>query len=295
MPTITIDPGATAARYAKLTEYVGTSVLSSDGEFLCKHADDCRGSIRGSWRLYEGQCSYLGQHYDAADGGRPMRILVVPMQAGRPFRHLDLEGRRARVRGARDKPYRGPGSRNPHMRGATKALKILRGIDPDSAEDGEWLLTNEGRIHLFDAFAMANATLCSRIQKDSAKGQGSKTMLDRCTTHLRQTVQILDPTIIHSQGRYEGGRSTHSSVEAICDEIGWISDLFARVRIGDTRAVRVSLRHPSMQWGGDYLKSVVLPELERARGVALGLPNQLRCLPTPSASRAASVAGAAEC
>jgi hypothetical protein len=117
---------------------------------------------------------------------------------------------------------------------------------------------------------MANATLCSRIKEDSAKGQGSKMMLDRCKMHLRQTIQILDPTIIDSQGRREGGRSTHSSVEAIFDEIDRISDHVARLRIRATRAVWVSLRHPSMQWGGDYLESVVVPELERARGVALG-------------------------
>lgn len=267
MPAITVDPETTAARYAALAEYVGARVLGPGGDFRCEHARDCRSSIRESWRLYEGQCSYLGPHYDAADGdGRSMRILVVSMQTGRPDRHVDLEGRRLQVWGSRDRPNRGPGSRNPHMRGVATALKVLWGIRPDSGDDGEWLPTNEGRVHLFDALAMANATLCSRIKEGSAKGQGSKTMLDRCATHLRETVRILDPTIIHSQGRREGGPSTHSAVLAICDEIDWISEYVARVRIGATRAVWVSLRHPSMQWGGDYLESVVVPALERARG-----------------------------
>jgi hypothetical protein len=269
MKRIAVDSKKSADRYARLSAYVTRNLLKADGTFCCANAEACRGSILSNWKLFEGQCSYLGEHYEASDNGRPMRILVVPMQTGRPNIGVDLDKRRAQVWGSRDKPYSGTGSRNPHMRGVTKALKVLWGIDPGGGSEGEWLSTNRKRIHLFDTFAMANATLCSRIKVDSAKGQGSKVMLDRCSAHLRETIQILEPTIIHSQGRRNGGLSTHTSVEAICDRIDWVDEYVARVMIGEVKAVWVSLRHPSLQWGRKHLDTVVIPALKRARSIAI--------------------------
>jgi hypothetical protein len=268
MRTIEIQSEKTASRYDELASYCESNLLSSDRTFCCASADACRQSIRGDWKLHEGQCSYLGEHYEALDDGHPMRILVVAMQTGRPNVGVDLQKRRLQVHRSRDKPYSGSDSRNAHMKGVTTALKVLWGIDPTSGSEGELLATNRGQVHLFDTFAMANATLCSRVKVGSAKGQGTKVMLDRCSKHLRETIRILEPTIIHSQGRQKAGRCTHTSVEAACDEIDWIDDYVARVRIGDVRAVWVSLRHPSMQWGKQHLKDVVIPALERARSLS---------------------------
>jgi hypothetical protein len=269
MRTIAIDSEMSAARYSEFTSYVERKLLRPDRIFCCANAEACRRSIGGRWRLIEGQSSYVGEHYDAADDGRPWRVLVVPMQTGTENRLVDLEERRKQVRGSRDKPFEGSGSRNPHMRGVTKALKVLWGIDPDSGRDKEYLQTNLGRVHLFDTFAMANATLCSRIRLGSKKGQGSKVMLHQCSTHLRETIRILEPTIIHSQGRRKAGSSSHTSVEMVCDGIDWLDEYVAQVRIGEVRAVWVSLKHPSLQWGRNHLRTVVIPALKRARAAAI--------------------------
>jgi hypothetical protein len=269
MRSIHTDQKETERRFDNLAAYCESSLLSSDGTFCCPNAERCRQSVRGDWELYEGQCSYLGEHYDAFDGDDPLRILVVSMQTGRADVGVDLHQRRSQVWDSRDSNYSGPNSRNPHMKGVTKALKVLWGIDPDSDSEGELLTTNHGKVHLFDTFAMANATLCSRIKTDSAKGQGTKVMLDLCSTHLRETIRILEPTIIHSQGRRKTGQCTHTAVEAACDEIDWTNEFVAQVRVGDVRAVWVSLSHPTMQWSHEHLRTTVIPSLQRARALAL--------------------------
>lgn len=269
MRTISIDSEKSAGRYSELASYVAENLLRPDGTFCCAHAKTCRSSIRGDFRLYEGQCSYLGKHYEACDDGRPLRILIVPMQTGTQHVGVNLDQRRTQIWCSRDKPFSGRGSRNPHMKGVTTALKVLWGIDPTSGSEGEWLVTDRGRIHLFDTFAMANATLCSRIHSGSRKGQGSKVMLDRCSSHLRETIEILEPTVIHSQGRREAGKSSHTSVEAVCDQIDRVDEYVARVKVGKVQTVWVSLRHPSLQWGRKHLDGVVIPALERARAISL--------------------------
>jgi hypothetical protein len=94
-------------------------------------------------------------------------------------------------------------------------------------------------------------------------------MLDLCSTHLRETIRILEPTIIHSQGRRKTGQCTHTAVEAACDEIDWTNEFVAQVRVGDVRAVWVSLSHPTMQWSHEHLRTTVIPSLQRARALAL--------------------------
>lgn len=269
MNAITIDRETSADRYNELSSYVTRNLLKTDATFCCANADACRRSVRGKYSIYQGQCSYLGEYYDASDCGKAWRILVVSMQTGTEHEGVDLAERRTQVWGSRDEPYSGPGSRNSHMKGVTVALKVLWGVDPDSGSEGEWLQTDRGRVHLFDTFAMANATLCSRIHSGSKKGQGTSVMLERCSPHLRETIRILEPTIIHSQGRRQAEKCAHTSVEAVCDEIDWVDEYVARVRIGEVQAVWVSLKHPTMNWSREHLATVVVPALEQARALAI--------------------------
>jgi len=140
MRTISIDSERSAARYGELTSYVTSNLLKPDGAFCCASADACRRSACGKLSLYEGQCSYLGEHYDANDDGQALRILVVPMQTGSDRVGVNLDQRRTQIWNSRDKSFSGPGSRNAHMKGVTKALKVLWGVDPATGREGEWVL-----------------------------------------------------------------------------------------------------------------------------------------------------------
>ncbi len=98
------------------------------------------------------------------------------------------------------------------MDGTALALKVLLGLPVDGEEtiafDGE-------RSHVFDCFAMANATLCSRVGTD-ASGQGSSTMFEQCLHHLRRTIGVLMPNVVVAQGWDETGWSpSRSAAEAL--------------------------------------------------------------------------------
>jgi len=64
MRMIEIEPDKTASRYDELASYCESNLLRSDKSLCCANADSCRQSVRGDWRLYEGQCSYLGEICD---------------------------------------------------------------------------------------------------------------------------------------------------------------------------------------------------------------------------------------
>ncbi len=161
------------------------------------------------------------------------------------------------------------------MRGVTYALQIMFGREP--RPDHERLDDN---THVLDAYAMANSTLCSNLPTAGAsrRGEPTSTMLHRCSEHLRRTVEILRPTIVHTQGRKKTGQSTHSAFESIVDKYDRVSEWNARVTIGDVDAVWCSLPHPSAgppqawQWSTTaFFKDVAAPSLNEARRLALDL------------------------
>ncbi|MFC5142941.1 hypothetical protein ACFPK1_32290 [Actinomycetospora rhizophila] len=145
-----------------------------------------------------GQLSHVGSHYEA-DDQQGLRILVVGKQTGRGHEHVTMDSRSAQVASAKPETAR-PFPRTPHMEGTAAAIKVLLGSDPD-ADD---IL---GGVHVFDRSALVNATLCSHIPGASAKGQGTPTMYQRCATHLRRTIDILEPTVVIAQGWSSGGWS----------------------------------------------------------------------------------------
>ena len=96
-------------------------------------------------------------------------------------------------------------------------------------------------------------------------------MIRNCSAHLRTTIETLNPTIIHSQGRSKGW-STHRAVEILADNIEPIDEHISRLRIGTTDAVWCSLKHPARNWGQlkrAYLREVAAPALSKTRNLAL--------------------------
>ena len=100
--------------------------------------------------------------------------------------------------------------RNAHMKGVTLALRLALGLPykdrngkPLVDHDSEWVTFTDGKgAHLFECFAMTNLLLCSAVLKDgSQKSLATHRSCARTVPHhLVETIGILKPTLVISQG-----------------------------------------------------------------------------------------------
>lgn len=271
------DPGRTAARRRELGTYYDRAVLSADG-FVCTSLGRCRGSVshKPDVGFYEGQLPYLGDHYDTAvDDGALMRVLVVPMEVagGEDWVHTGMEHFGDVIRWRASQRF---SERNNHMRGVTFALRLAFGLGVGDDRAGEYLDTPNGSVHVFEAYAMVNAVLCSAL---ALKANGEPTSSSRqnavmrrsCSRHLKAAVRILAPTLVISQGSAVGShladlftvRQRRSPTVASC---AWAGHTF----------MWVDLTHPtawaprSWSWlSHPYLHEVVEPSITLARSLVL--------------------------
>jgi hypothetical protein len=211
-----VDRVASAQLRTDLSGYLSGAV--DDGQqLLCASQTACRASVGPGRTMVEGQATHVGSCYSLADDGRPLRILVVPKQVGgslehdkgRGEEHVTVEQRGAQVDTA--KSGRRPHPRTNHMIGTGLALKVLLGLPVDGPET---LSLGGHPTHVFDCFAMANSTLCSRVGGDAA-GQGSTRMFENCLAHLRRSIEILKPNVIVAQGWGKTGWSPSRAVAAV--------------------------------------------------------------------------------
>jgi hypothetical protein len=130
------------------------------------------------------------------------------------------------------------------MDGTALALKSLLHLPIHGSDttvlDGE-------QVHVFDCFAMANATLCSRVGND-ASGQGTSTMFTNCQVHLRETIHLLRPTVIVAQGWDKGGWSpSRASATALGIPMP-AKNSCTVVDIQYGRAALATVVHPARNW-----------------------------------------------
>lgn len=268
---VSTDP-ATSQRFRReLDLALRGRVLDGGGLFCCPSGTACRESV-GSDGFAGGQLSYVGDHYDAATSDGPFRILVVSMQVGDDEAPVTMARRREQIRTRIPEQF---GQRNQHMAGVTTDLRVLFGGRPGDDRAGEYLRTPLGDVHVLDAYAMANSVLCSRRPGSGREGAPTATMIRNCSDNLRSTIDTLQPTIIHSQGRSQSGWSTHQAIETLADKIEPIDEYNSRIRFGNSEAVWCSLKHPARNWGQlgrAYFREVAWPALLGARAAALDLP-----------------------
>ena len=195
------DPEKTKERIRQLEEYIRKNLLSDEGAFICDHFMQCRES-RAGLPFHQGQLSHVGRHYDLEIDGRPTRIVLVGQEYGQTQECVSLSKRSERISLSAEKGFRG---RNPHMRGTSSTLRLLLGREPGDDEEGEGLLDG----HIFDGFALVNYLLCTALKKPRSKeqdsrgaGQGnsSQIMRQNCGRHFRNTLEILEPTVVVAQG-----------------------------------------------------------------------------------------------
>lgn len=254
---------------AALSAY-SEDIVGADGRFICTSGDRCRRSVPVGNGFAAGQLSHVGAGYAAKLDDSAVRVLVVSMQVGDAEAPVSMQQRSVQIE---DRIRERFGQRNAHMRGVTLALQVLFGLPPGGDEE-----TLEDGTHILDAYAMANSVLCSNLPTSgrSRRGGPTRTMLDNCRVYLRNSITILEPSVIVSQGRTRQGVSTHSSMIDTIDTCEWVSDHVAVVSVGPTRSVWCSLGHPSAggvsawSWPSNrYFNEVAMPALSRARDLVM--------------------------
>jgi EcsC protein family len=270
------DSDASVRRRTELTAYMDRHVLGPGG-FCCSSADDCRTSAMTRAEPIDfaaGQLSHLGQYYDVYEDDVPLRVLVIGMETGRADVGITLPMRRRQV--LDNSAALPPRSRNPHMVGVTHALRTLFGRPVGDDDGGEHLdlgLEN-GSVHLFDAFAMANVRLCTSVRAGTTQSRPTAVMTKNCVPHLLETVRILQPTICVVQST-----AIPAALARYVTDRRQISSHLSEVTIGGVRTLMAEFSHPTayaeLNWGRwtnmPYLQDTVVPTLKEAR-VQLGLP-----------------------
>jgi hypothetical protein len=122
--------------------------------------------------------------------------------------------------------------------------------------------TDGSSAHLFDAYAMINLLLCSAVDHGTAKSRATGIMRKSCSRHLRATLEILQPTLVISQGA--GLDNTLFSALGVTRSV---AANVADCDLDGHRFVWVSLRHPSRgNWLSlkcTYLHEVVVPAITK--------------------------------
>ena len=251
--------------HTALDRRLSDRIVDDAGTFVCPCGHQCRTSANAKgYGFAAGQLSYVGDAYACNVGASPLRILIVSMQVGDAEAPVSMRRRTEQVRVRISET---PGKRNPHMRGVTRALQLLHGLDHNDEQlrDG---------THVLRAYAMAISVLCSALPTDgrSRRGKPTDRMLQNCSPHLARTLQALEPAIIHTQGA-----DTKAAAERVTQLVTQHSGEVSTVLVGDRPAVLCATSHPAAgppsSWSstkpGSYFADTVRPALLLARDLAL--------------------------
>ena len=273
--TFTSNETETKHRLDLLREYMTKNVLTSEGSFVCKHAQACKRSARAcepNRCFFEGQLSYIGNHYDLSENGRALRILIIPMDTGHGPSLVTLETRRQQVDRVKVQD-----NRNQHMWGTVLALRLAVGRESGKDSEGELLEVDvdgtKRAVHLFDCYAMANVRLCSATVAGSRESKGTRNMSWNCLRHLEATINVLKPNLCIVQG---SGVTTDidTAPGSPFRRREQITDTLALLHLNGREMLFATFRHPSRNWfwpEAPYLRDIVAPTIHKARE-ELGLP-----------------------
>lgn len=267
---IQCDRSASLRYYDAVRSYYAETVLD-EARCCCAKLDRCRSSAAPS-DFAAAQLSFVGPRYAMQRDGAPWRVVVVSMQTGESEAHMTMARRDEQFRTRVEQSF---SERNAHIKGTTSALRVLWGRSAGTDRAGEFLESTDDQVHVLETMALVNSTLCSSIaQPGSREGRGSGVMHKECTTHLRSVLELLEPTIVHSQGRRKDSSipTPHRSLEQVFDKVKWHDDHVATAWLGTRPVVWNAVGHPSAKgkvaWQhptSPYFVDVIAPSLVRAR------------------------------
>lgn len=267
-----VDRAASAGRIAGLQDYLAAHVLDTRGSFICSSARSCKASAqrRPGTAFLEAQGHSVGPAYDlATETGVPFRVLVIPMEVGGSNpenHHRTVEQRTRDILASGGLPFR---ARNPHMKGVTFALRLAFGlpVDDDAAEHLHFI--DGTTAQLFSCFAMTNLLMCSAVAAGTMSSRSNSVMRANCSRHMLATVEILQPTLVISQGA-----GLQSPLRTALGVTRVISPNLSECELNGDRFVWASFHHPTRNWSAlthRYLHDTVTPTIEQARSRALAL------------------------
>ena len=155
------------------------------------------------------------------------------------------------------------------MRGTALALRLAFGLGIGADPAGE-RLPGSG-AHVFEAFAMANLLLCSVVTTGTTTSRHTALMRRNCSKHLETTIQVLEPTLVISQGA-----RLVKPLSRLLATVEKHSPAVRTVALQGREFLWVRLHHPASwsvsNWSGPdapYLVETVRPAIELARKLAL--------------------------
>lgn len=267
-----VDRAASTVRVAALQDYLAAHVLDTRGSFICSSARSCKTSAqrRPDTAFLEAQGHSVGPAYDmATETGAPFRVLVIPMEVGGSNpdnHHRTVEQRTQDLLISGSLPFR---ARNPHMKGVTFALRLAFGL-PVGDEAAEHLHFIDGTTaQLFSCFAMTNLLMCSAVATGTMSSRSNSVMRANCSRHMLATVEILQPTLVISQGA-----GLQSPLRTALGVTRVLSPNLYECDLNGNRFIWASLHHPTRNWSAlthPYLHDTVIPTIDQARLRALAL------------------------
>ncbi|BBY55899.1 hypothetical protein H7J07_02600 [Mycobacterium koreense] len=292
-PVYQCDVKRSRERARKLQAYLTRKVAkSSTKTMVCDRYCDCKKSAdKKGAAFFESQGHSVGSHFDLfTESGTPLRVLVVPMEAGGGDKHTSAttggsaqppgpDRDRYRTVRQRTEVVRESGEmvfaqRNPHMQGVTLALQLAFGLPVEKQEQLHFI--DEHPAHVFDCFAMANLLLCSAVPKPGSHASfATSVMRKNCALHLAQSVRILQPTLVISQG--------WGLVDTLRQTFGTVGDIgssenhrvLAECDLDGNRFIWVGLTHPAHgNWSritSREFQPIVAPAIREGRQRALRL------------------------
>ena len=219
-------------------------------------------------RLFEGQGTHVGAHYDMYEDGTEWRVMVIGMETGRADEHVSNAARTVDQDDAIRMTFN---QRHAHMRGTTSALRVAFGGEFGGDRAGELLDLGEQReaVHVMNAYALVNMRLCSATKGGSFRSAANSTMTNNCFPHLVRTVEILEPTlcILQGMGAYKDVAHCMRVIEELTPNL-------AAVQFGTHRTMFFRGNHPSAArsttgYGtvspSEYFRRIVEPSILEAR------------------------------
>lgn len=275
---IYVDLPRTRRRIARLGEYVEANLLRN-GRFICPHRTECQSSALARKHIFlPGTMSHVGRRYDLRLGDKPLRIVVVGQEAApkthlKPHKPISLDERYRHIHdksglGLNYSAGGGQPGRNAHMKGTTSALRLVFGKGLGADWDDEWVYPENGRpFHIFDGFALVNRLLCFAGPEKSSQGRATRTMRNNCAEHFRETMRILDPTLLVLQGQVASAWTKTSLTD-----VRSRGENLTTALLNGKRVVVCEFSHPSARelkrWGANldapYLLGTVVPTLRSA-------------------------------